>query len=54
MYFLVPNGIQAFKYLPEGESFNSSFFIDEILKEILKNTYACDAKKKQKIFLPAF
>ena len=40
--FWSPNGIQVLKYLPEGESFNSSFFIDEILKEILKDTYARD------------
>lgn len=52
--FWSPNGIQVLKYLPEGESFNSSFFIDEVLKEILKDTYARDAKKKQKTFLRAF
>ena len=40
--------IQLIKCLPEGETFNGKFFIEEILNELAQNKYVKDAKKNKK------
>ena len=48
--FWSPRGIQLLKYLPEGQSFDGQYFIEEILQEIAQDQYAQDAKRNKKLF----
>ena len=48
--FWSPRGIQLLKYLPEGQSFDGQYFIEEILQEITQDQYAQDAKRNKKLF----
>lgn len=48
--FWSPCGIQVLKALEPGQSFNSTYFKDHILNELLTNKYAANSKKHKKNF----
>lgn len=48
--FWSPCGIQVLKALEPGQSFNSTYFMDEILDELLNYKYAANSKMHKKKF----
>lgn len=48
--FWSPCGIQVLKALEPGQSFNSTYFKDHILNELLTNKYVANSKKHKKKF----
>ena len=52
--FWSPCGIQVLKALEPGQSFNASYFKEQIIDELLKNKYAANSKSHKKKFYIQF